>query len=69
MATEESIFNPHSAEDIRQCLTTAILLRWPMPAIEPKLPHTSYAISEDESLFVINSFGAVYEVTIKKVQG
>lgn len=61
----ESLFNPYNAEDIRKVLGKAIIVRWPMPCIQP-FNGNDYAESGTKSTMVVSSFGKRYVITIEE---
>lgn len=57
----QSIMNPYDVEDLRIELTSAIIRRWPIPAI------SSITNTEEKSSFEVHSFNKKFLVTVEEV--
>lgn len=56
----ESVFNPTDTAEIAKVCKSAILTEWSVPCIAGSLNSSTLAV------FVVESFGTTYSVTIRK---
>ena len=60
----ESCFNPTTTTELRDCMATAIVRTWSIPAIAP-LPDADYCGFAEG--FLVESFGRKWKVSITEV--
>jgi hypothetical protein len=69
MPEDISIFNPRNVEDIRKIVSSAILRTWSIPMIDYEPLANSYEHDENNSSFIVRSFGKNFRVSIEEIDG